>query len=143
LSERESLVGEWRLLSMTAHNRRGEVVYPYGEDPFGLLMYTRSGFMTVVLMRPDRSEFRSDDPLGGTTEEIESAYRGFDAYCGTYTLHPERQEIVHHVEASKFPNWIGMTQVRSWHLESGRLLLSAPLEIGEETWDIQAVWERP
>jgi hypothetical protein len=137
------LLGEWKLSAMRARNPKGDVIHPYGESPFGLLIYTRSGRMAVLLMRPDRLNFQSRDPLGGSSEEIETAYRGFDAYCGTYTFHPERDEIVHHIEAGKFPNWVGTDQVRSVCLESGRLCMSAPLEIGEDVWDVEAVWERP
>jgi hypothetical protein len=141
--EPDLLLGEWRLSTMQARSPKGEVTYPYGENPFGLLIYAKSGRMAVVLMRSDRPEFQSMNPLGGTAEEIEAAYRGFDAYCGTYTLHPARKEIVHHLEASKFPNWVGTDQVRSLSFRSGRLFMSAPLEVGGEVWDFEAVWERP
>ncbi len=128
---------------MRARSPEGEEVHPYGEIPFGWLMYLRNGRMAVILMRPDRPNFEAASPLGGTREEIEDAYRGFDAYCGTYTFYSRRSRIVHHVEASKFPNWVGTDQTRSLHLESGRLCMSAPLSVGGEVWDFEAVWERP
>lgn len=36
-----------------------EVVYPLGEHPQGIIMYTPDGFMSAQLMRPGRPNFQS------------------------------------------------------------------------------------
>jgi hypothetical protein len=138
----DGLVGTWRFVSMEARSPKGEVIYPYGENMFGRLIYTVDGFMSVLLMNPDRPRFASDDPLAGTAEEIEAAYRGFDAYCGTYTIGEQRATVTHHIQASKFPNWIGTDQVRSYETRDGRLILKADIETRGETWKFGAALER-
>jgi hypothetical protein len=121
-------VGTWRFVSMEARSPEGQVIYPYGENIFGRLIYTADDFMSVLLMNPNRPSFSSDDPMAGTTDEIEAAFRGFDAYCGTYTIDEERATVTHHIQASKFPNWIGTDQVRSFERRDGRMILKADID---------------
>ncbi len=135
-------VGTWRFISMEARSPKGEVIYPYGKNLFGRLIYTADDFMSVLLMNPDRPRFGSDDPMAGTTDEIEAAFRGFDAYCGTYTLDEERGTVTHHIQASKFPNWIGTDQARLYESRDGRLILKADIDTRGETWKFEAALER-
>jgi hypothetical protein len=137
--DKEKLIGTWKFESIKVQTEKGEVIYPYGENLFGLLIYTPDGHMSVLLMRPDRPRFASNDPLGGSSEEIESAYVGFDAYCGTYTVDIERGTVTHHIEGSKFPNWMGTDQVRNYQFFGDKLLLKATLLIKGEEWHFEGV----
>ena len=141
-TKEEGLVGTWRFISMEARSPGGEVIYPYGKNIFGRLTYTADGFMSVLLMNPNRPRFASGDPLAGTWEEIEAAFRGFDAYCGTYTIDEERGTVTHHIQASKFPNWTGTDQVRSFELRDGRLILKADIDTRGEAWKFEAILEK-
>jgi hypothetical protein len=138
----DGLVGTWRFASMEARSPEGQIIYPYGENIFGRLVYTADGFMSVLLMNPDRPRFGSDDPMAGTPDEIEAAFRGFDAYCGTYTIDKEQATVTHHIQASKFPNWIGTDQVRSFESRDGRLTLKADIDMRGETWKFKAILEK-
>ena len=137
--DKEKLIGTWKFESIKVQTEKGEVIYPYGENLFGMLIYTLSGHMSVLLMNPEREKFASDDPLGGSSEEIESAYGGFDAYCGTYTVDIERGTVTHHIEGSKFPNWMGTDQVRNFQFFGDKLLLKATLLIKGEEWHFEGV----
>jgi hypothetical protein len=141
-TKEEGLVGTWRFTSMEASSPEGQIIYPYRENIFGRLVYTADGFMSVLLMNPNRPRFGSDDPMAGTTDEIEAAFRGFDAYCGTYTRDKEQATVTHHIQASKFPNWIGTDQVRSFELRDGRLILKADINMHGETWKFEAFLEK-
>lgn len=136
------LIGTWRFVSMEARSPGGEVIYPYGENIFGRLIYTPEGLMSVLLMNPNRPRFASNDPLAGTSEEIEAAYRGFDAYCGSFTVDTNRATVTHHLQASKFPNWIGTDQVRSFEIQGNLLRLKADIETRGEVWKFEAGLER-
>src|SRR5262249_27325086 len=47
----EKLVGAWRLVSVETFRPSGEVIYPfYGKHPEGILMYDRSGWMSVQIV---------------------------------------------------------------------------------------------
>ena len=127
---------------MVVKTESGKTIYPYGEKLFGILIYTPDGYMSALLMDPDRDKFASDDPLAGTSEEIKQAYKKFDAYCGTYTVDEKKGSITHHVQGAKFPNWIGTDQVRYFELIDGKLQGGATLKIEGEDWHLTAVLER-
>jgi len=81
----------------------------------------------VALMAPaDRPPFGSDDLAGGTPDEQARAFSTFVAYAGRYRI--EGDAIVHTVETSLFPNWVGTTQRRLWTLsgDGGTLTLESP-----------------
>ena len=139
----ESVVGTWSLVSMTAKSSKGDEFYPYGENPAGMIIYSDSGDVAVVLMRVNRSKSVSGDLLGGTPEEIKEAFEGFDAYGGTYEVDMEKGVVIHHIEVGRFPNWEGTAQVRHFKLLGNQLLLSTPpiFALGQE-WAVHAVWER-
>ena len=47
----DELKGTWRLVSIETVRPSGEVIYPfYGKHPEGLLMYDRSGWMSVQIV---------------------------------------------------------------------------------------------
>ncbi len=104
------LVGTWSLVSSEVRSETGEVSHPQGHDTVSYLMYAADGHMSATLMRPGRPSFKAGDILGGTAEEKIAAAEGYIAYCGTYRL--EAGKVIHHVELSLFPNWIGTDQER-------------------------------
>ena len=81
-----NFVGTWKLLSHIGQSPNEDPIYTFGENPFGRLMYDNNGNMSVFIMRRGRSTFVSDDPTGGTTEEIKEEFEGLLAYCGTYEI---------------------------------------------------------
>lgn len=127
---------------MVVKTESGKTVYPYGENLFGILIYTPNGYMSALLMNPDRKRFESDDLKAGTLDEIRQAYEKFDAYCGTYTVDENKGTVTHHVAGAKFPNWVGTDQVRHFELEGNRLQIKATIAIEGESWHFEAVLER-
>ena len=85
-------------------------------------------------------------PLGGsqwTASDAEkaAAYAGCLVYSGTYEI--AGHEILHKVDLSLYPNWVGTTQRRRAALRDGRLLLTARLEEGTpEARTAELIWER-
>lgn len=140
--DKENIIGTWKFVSMKVTTSKGELIYPYGENLFGMLIYTPSGRMSVLLMNPDRQKFASDDPLSGTPEEIKAAYENFDAYCGTYTVDTENGTVTHHIEGGRFPNWVGTDQVRHFVFSDDKLLLKATLLIKGEQWHFEGLLKR-
>ena len=139
-----SVVGRWKLISINAENPDGDVRYPYGEDPFGMLMYDADGYMSVLIMRRGRSKFASGDILGGTPEEIKEAFEKFEAYCGTYEVDEEQSIITHHIEGARFPNFERMEQVRFFEFFANRLIIkSKPIPSLGTEWVVNLMWERP
>ncbi len=135
-----SVVGTWRLKLWETSTADGRVAYPLGPDAVGYLIYTPGGHMSVVMMRARRAAFAGDDLLGGTSEERAAAVEGYVSYCGRYEVRDGT--VVHHVELSLFPNWVGTEQVRFVEVAEDELTITTrPLRIGGETVN-RLVWER-
>lgn len=137
------LVGSWRLRRWVAITDDGSEAAPMGEQPSGLLAYTGDGTMVAILGASDRPRFASDDVTGGTDEERALAVSTFVAYGGPFEV--DGDTVLHHVEASLFPNWIGTTQRRRWEIdETGRwlTLTSPPVTQGGATRIQGLTWER-
>ena len=99
--------------------------------------------MSVQIMRRDRPAFVSDDWLAGTASEIKSAFEGFTAYFGNYEVNEKKGTVIHHVEGSLFPNWIGRDQMRFFKFAGNCLTLSTPpMPIGNSQVTGQLVWEK-
>ena len=137
------LVGTWLLVSYTASGSGGELRHPHGKTPKGQLIYTMQGDMAVMLMRSERPRFAKDDLVGGSDEELRSAFEGFEAYAGTFDVDLAAGTVRHHLDVSRFPNWEGGTQLRHFRLSADRLELSTPpiLARGRE-WIYTLLWER-
>jgi hypothetical protein len=117
------LIGSWEL---TAWETRldDQVLRPLGDRPRGLLLYTVDGWMAVQIILPDRARIATVDPLGGSEQERAAAYAGCLAYCGQYE--PRGGQVVHQIELSSFPNWVGDKQVRFLELDNDELVLRTP-----------------
>jgi lipocalin-like protein len=138
---RGALVGGWRLVSWENRASDGQVTYPMGIDALGALLYTADGRFSVTISRRGREGFAAGDLLSGTSEEKARAVEGFVAYAGRYSFHGDR--VIHHVELSLFPNWVGSDQERSVELAGNRLILSAgPLLLAGKLQVPRLVWER-
>jgi hypothetical protein len=137
----DALVGAWRLVSWQNQAADGQVTYPMGTDAMGYLLYGADGRFSVTISRKGRARFAASDLLSGTAEEKDRALEGFVAYAGRYTFHGDR--VIHHVELSLFPNWVGSDQERWVELAGDRLTLSAsPLLLAGTQQVPRLVWER-
>ncbi|HET6371992.1 MAG TPA: lipocalin-like domain-containing protein [Candidatus Polarisedimenticolia bacterium] len=138
-----ALAGTWELVSLESRHPDGSVGYPMGREVTGMLIYEATGHMSVQLMRRGCPSFRSGDHLMGDPAEVKSAYEGYFAYYGTYTLDADNESIAHHVQGASFPNWVGTTVTRRFRLEEDRLTLtSPPMPSGGETILPVSVWRR-
>lgn len=137
-----ALVGTWMLTAVEVRYSDGEVKYPYGKHPQGYLVYTEDGFMSAVITEQERSPFTVDDIFGGTVEEQAQAARTYLSYCGPYSVH--ENEVIHHVDLSLFPNWMGQEQLR--YIESvddNQLVLRAmPLLLAGRQGTSYLIWHR-
>lgn len=107
------LVGTWELTDWVATVGERQQ-RPFNGDALGRLTYTRDGHMWATLMRKDRPLVSTSTLAGATATERAAVAAGYLNYAGTYTQTGDR--VVHHVELSLLPNWVGQDQERiiSW-----------------------------
>src|SRR5258706_14248900 len=121
-----SIIGAWNLVTFEFRKADGNVIYPFGEQANGFLIYTEAGRYSAQLMRKDRPRFAIADQMLGTPAEIEANYKGSISYFGAYEINIENGFVIHHVESSIFPNMEGTDQKRFFELSEDRLQLTTP-----------------
>jgi hypothetical protein len=135
---RERMVGTWRLISYETDEQEGKRGKPYG-DAIGRLVYDLHGNMSGQVMRPGRAPVERGD---GNAQQVRAAYLGYIAYFGTYEVAPDGGSVVHHVQASLNPAWVGGQQVRRMRFEDDRMILSADVHKSGDTVTHTLTWER-
>ena len=119
-------IGAWSALSWELRpTGGGEPYYPLGKDATGMLIYSADGHMSVVLSKPGRAPFETPWLLEGSPAEKVAAMDSYVSYAGRYEIHEKENKVIHHVEFSLFPNWIGTAQERFFKFEQDDLVLSA------------------
>ena len=119
-----ALTGAWELVAfreIDADGRRGEG--PLGPDPAGRLLYTAAGQVAVHMMRRG--------PAATT------AHMG---YAGRWRLDGGR--VVHLIEVSARPDWVGTEQIRDASLRGDTLTLLASTAIDGVPRHRELVWRR-
>jgi len=115
------ILGCWKLQSFESEEN-GEITYPWGET-VGQLIYGSDSTMSVII-QSNLQPFESDGMREGTDSEMIGAYRGTIAYAGKFEIFSDK--VVHKIEHSLFPNWIGQNHTRYFKLEDSTLSLTTP-----------------
>ncbi len=135
------LQGTWQLVSFEMRYSDGQISYPYGQDAIGYLMYTADGYMSATLMKNNRPKLKALEMVEATIEEQTTAVQTYHSYCGKYKV--QGNKVIHHVEASLFPNWIGVNQYRFFEFTGNRLLISSPsFELNNKQLSAYLIWEK-
>ncbi|GER86939.1 hypothetical protein KDW_11010 [Dictyobacter vulcani] len=136
------LTGTWKLAAVEIRFSDGDIIYPWGLQARGHLVYAADGYMSAVISASERVHFTTDDILTGTIEEQARAARSYISYGGPYEIHGN--EVIHHVEVSLFPNWVGQQQRRFIEAVDGEQLIlrSAPLLASGREGIGYLIWKR-
>jgi Lipocalin-like domain len=137
----DKLVGRWRLISWSSQNEEGAIAFPLGERLEGSLVYTRGGWITTMLAAGGRANLSTEDLVGGSEPERAAAFSTYISYCGTYEV--EGDAVVHRIEMSLFPNWVGDEQTRHFEVSETELVLrTPPVKVGGEVVVSELRWAR-
>ena len=140
----DKFTGTWRLLACEGRWSDGRISRPYGDEPGGLLMYDGQGSFSGQIMARERPAFVTGNLLKGSNEEVRTAFEGYVAYYGSYSVDETEGLMIHQVEGSFFPNWIGERQIRKFEFSGdGRLQLSTlPIKGARADLTVVLLWER-
>jgi hypothetical protein len=128
-------VGAWRLLSFQSFAANG-AARPGAYDA-GIIIYDASGRMTAQLMH---SSNKADQPLTSDTDRA-AAYRRYLGYWGPFTVDESTRVVVHHVEGSSNPNWVGSKQARHYSFAADGQRLTLSVKNGDRVTST-LLWER-
>jgi hypothetical protein len=137
-----SVIGTWKLLSVTATTDKGGVDKAVlGQNPSGLLSYTEDGRMMEIISEDGRKPLSIADRVAATKEERAKAYSTIMAYAGRYTFTCDR--VVTHVEIASLQNWVNTDQTRFLALQGNRLTVrTTPISRAGVMVTLESVWER-
>ena len=140
----DQFTGTWRLLACEGLWSDGRITRPYGENPEGQLMYDGKGRFAGQMMARERPAFATGNLLKGSDAEVRAAFEGYVAYYGNYTINEADSLMIHDVEGSFFPNWLGDRQIRKYEFtEDGRLELSTlPIKGSRADLTVVLLWEQ-
>jgi hypothetical protein len=116
-----SIEGTWILTRADKLLPDGTRVSDYGDNPHGLVIFTRDGYYSVQIYRADRLKFSSGDKLKGTPDEYKEASLSTSVHFGRYTIDPAKTTITFHIDRSSFPNQDDTTQVRPYEIQGNEL----------------------
>jgi hypothetical protein len=97
--------------------------------------------VSAQLAAGDRPNFVSADPAGGNDAERVAAFATYIAYWGTYEV--DGDTVVHRLEGSLFPNWVGTELRRTFEIAGQVLVLrTLPFEVRGAPVVIELRWLR-
>jgi hypothetical protein len=136
----ENIIGTWKLISFELKSN-GNISHPLGENPLGFLIYGETGHMAVMMSKKDRSPLSSEDIINIPEEEKSGLADGFIGYSGKYKILDNK--LVHYVEISFIPNWMGRPLERFYQFYKGNLILKTPAEdINGVEFISTIIWEK-
>ncbi len=141
LLKADALLGTWYLAEAFAIDDQEVRLYDvYGDRPSGVIHYGADGRMMALIAHAGRP-LLSGDRQAAPADERAAAYKSSIGYAGRFEI--DGDWVMHHVDVSTYPNWVGGTLRRQVALEAGRLvLLTAPqMQDGVRTV-IRLVWQR-
>ncbi len=120
------VVGCWKLRSCVRTLRDGTTQYSFGRNPVGRIEYDKTGRVFALLTHPDR---RTTVPPGmeldqAPEDELRNLVTGIVVYFGTFTVDEANHTVIHHVEASLVPSWVGTDLKRHFRIDGSTLVLT-------------------
>jgi len=122
-----SLIGAWSLISAETLGENGEASLAFGDRASGLLIYDRSGEMSLQIAG-DRPMVGSIEAYQALNPEDRMIYLdGYYAYFGSFEIDEAAHVVIHRVRQSLRPTETGESYRRQYVLDGDRLTLaSAP-----------------
>lgn len=112
-SLKDQLVGTWTLVSWEQDVANGPKLQRFGANPKGVTVFDANGRTFSMFARPDLPNIASKNPSTPTPEEAKAIVSGAISYFGTYTVDEATKVITIKIEASSFPNQLGVDQKRT------------------------------
>jgi Lipocalin-like domain len=135
----EDLIGAWKLVTVEDRQADGTVLYPYGQQALGHLIYHPNGYMAATVMASNRPPLPTRGrPFELSAQDARMVLQTMgSAYSGTWELQDD-STMIHHVQAALVPNMIGQDEVRPFELKDNRLYVYTRRPPVETC----AIWER-
>lgn len=145
---RERLMGAWRLVAIEYRGAHGETRDPfYQANSTGLIVYDRSGWMSVQISAPYRATLPIPDDRTAAKENEEpmaksAAFDSYYAYFGRWDVEPATSQVIHHVQGSLLPAENGQDYAQTVSFEQGRLVFTGRSGVADAQTVRRKIWEK-
>jgi hypothetical protein len=112
-SLKDQLVGTWTLVSWDQTNKDGTKFQRFGANPKGVNVFDANGRFFSMFARSDLPKVASNNPSTPTPEEGKALVGGAISYFGTYTVDEAAKVVTLRLEASSYPNLLGIDNKRT------------------------------
>jgi hypothetical protein len=141
--EPKDLLGAWKIEGWEiSYSDERPSTFPFGKNPTGLILYTPDGYMSATISRSDRSLMSDSNTRLAPDSEKAVSFDSYFHYSGTWRI--EGNEVIHTVQHSLDPHFVGTDQVREMDYSGDVLVLGA--EITTKTgaqMNNRITWRRP
>lgn len=122
------LVGAWQLVSAETHQANGDVSPAFGDRASGVLIYDRSGEMSLQIAgeRPSVGDVETYEAM--SPEDRMIFLDSYYAYFGYFDVDEAAHVVTHRVRGSLRPNELGVNYRRQFGIDGDRLTLASPPE---------------
>jgi hypothetical protein len=101
------------------------------DHPTGLIVYDRSGWMSVqIAIHGERKPF-AKGVSAGTVEEKAEAFDAYLAYYGTYTVDTKVGTVTHHLVDHSYPGFRGWDNIRWFEFQGDNRVILITTEDGK------------
>jgi len=111
-----SLIGTWKLISDKQVKADGSSSDLYGSSPLGQLIHDSHAHMSVHLLAPGLTKCGTQDRRKCSDSAARSAFDNYLGYWGRFKISAGGKSVVHIIEGSSAPDWIGTSQERFFEL---------------------------
>ena len=112
-SLRDQMVGTWNFVVAEVVAPDGKKLFPFGETPKGVLIFTADGHFAQIHVASDVPKIASGNRLTGTPEEYATIMRRSLSVFGDYSINEEKKTVTFKIVSATYPNWQGEAQERS------------------------------
>jgi len=112
-SIKEQLVGTWTMTGWEQVRPNSDKLQRFGASPKGIHMFDANGRFVLISARSDLPKFAVADPMKATPQETKTVSDGSIAYYGTYSVDEAAKVVTLTIDASTFPNQVGVDNKRT------------------------------
>ncbi|HEY2683322.1 MAG TPA: lipocalin-like domain-containing protein [Steroidobacteraceae bacterium] len=148
-TDREIVIGAWRLVSIDVEGPAGHEVDPfYGNGSRGVLIYDASGWFSVQIEGAGRPALPvpSARPAPGQSESTArlktAVLDSYYAYYGTWSFDPATSTITHHAKGALYPGEDEATYAQHVDIDGRRMIFSRTQNVAGHVTVQTKRWER-
>ena len=144
-SLKNELLGTWKLLSYIEMPTSGtDSLFPFGNAPTGILIYSPDGYMSVQIAKEKRLHYERGDKLLAEDAELADAAKSYVAFFGNYKVDNMNAVLSYFIKGSLFPNWKGQLQQRKIDFDGDVLYMNSmePILSNGQMVNSYMTWQR-